>query len=126
MIAASPIIAALKASLRTLNPVILLAAGIGLVAIGAALRTSISKGISGARALGGPVGAGGTYLVGERGPELFTPNTGGQIIPNNQLGGRGAFVAGQSGGMHQVVFEIAGTKLKGVLALTDQSLSRLV
>jgi phage-related minor tail protein len=34
---------------------------------------------SGARAAGGPVNAGGAYLVGERGPELFVPNTGGSI-----------------------------------------------
>lgn len=39
------------------------------------------------RAIGGPVGAGTTYLVGERGPELFTPSSSGRITPNNQLGG---------------------------------------
>jgi phage-related minor tail protein len=33
----------------------------------------------GARAAGGPVNAGGAYLVGERGPELFVPNSGGTI-----------------------------------------------
>jgi Lambda phage tail tape-measure protein (Tape_meas_lam_C) len=33
----------------------------------------------GARASGGPVTAGGAYLVGERGPELFVPNSGGNI-----------------------------------------------
>jgi phage-related minor tail protein len=33
----------------------------------------------GARAAGGPVNAGGAYLVGERGPELFVPNNGGTI-----------------------------------------------
>ena len=36
----------------------------------------------GGRALGGPVSAGTTYLVGEKGPELFTPQTSGAIIPN--------------------------------------------
>lgn len=41
----------------------------------------------GARATGGPVSAGRTYLVGERGPELFAPATGGQIIPNGAMGG---------------------------------------
>jgi hypothetical protein len=40
-----------------------------------------------ARAMGGPVGRGSTYLVGERGPELFTPGTSGSITPNNALGG---------------------------------------
>lgn len=41
----------------------------------------------GARASGGPVVAGKTYLVGERGPELFTPSTSGTIIPNHFTGG---------------------------------------
>jgi hypothetical protein len=51
------------------------------------------RGISGAienifgggRAAGGPVTRGTTYLVGERGPELFTPGSSGNIIPNNRL-----------------------------------------
>lgn len=38
--------------------------------------------VDGARARGGPVGAGRTYLVGERGPELFTPGHSGAISPN--------------------------------------------
>ena len=41
------------------------------------------------RALGGPVAGGSTYMVGERGPELFTPSRSGSIIPNNALGGGG-------------------------------------
>lgn len=44
-------------------------------------------GISGARASGGPVMGGGTYLVGERGPELFTPGASGNITPNGAMGG---------------------------------------
>tara|TARA_R100001086_G_scaffold200483_1_gene116733 strand:- start:509 stop:2497 length:1989 start_codon:yes stop_codon:yes gene_type:complete len=36
---------------------------------------------------GGPVMAGGSYLVGERGPEMFTPSRSGTIIPNNAMGG---------------------------------------
>jgi phage-related minor tail protein len=39
-----------------------------------------------ARAVGGPVAAGTTYLVGEQGPELFTPATAGTIAPNAALG----------------------------------------
>jgi hypothetical protein len=42
------------------------------------------------RAVGGPVSARETYLVGERGPELFTPGAGGFITPNNRLGGGGS------------------------------------
>lgn len=41
------------------------------------------------RADGGSVSGGGSYIVGERGPEVFTPNTGGTIIPNHALGGGG-------------------------------------
>jgi phage-related minor tail protein len=38
--------------------------------------------IGGARAAGGPVDAGQAYLVGEEGPELFVPSSGGAIAPN--------------------------------------------
>jgi len=41
----------------------------------------------GARAAGGPVAPGGSYLVGERGPELFTPSSSGNITPNGAMGG---------------------------------------
>lgn len=49
--------------------------------------SSVSTTISGKRALGGPVNSGGTYLVGENGPELFTPTIAGNITPNNKMGG---------------------------------------
>jgi hypothetical protein len=39
------------------------------------------------QALGGPVLSGTPYIVGERGPELFTPSNNGFITPNNKLGG---------------------------------------
>jgi len=39
------------------------------------------------RAEGGPVTKGRGYIVGERGPELFTPGASGKITPNHQLGG---------------------------------------
>ncbi len=39
------------------------------------------------RANGGPVSAGGSYMVGERGPELFTPSRSGMITANEKLGG---------------------------------------
>ena len=55
----------------------------------------IVKGIAGAidsvfgggKAAGGPVIGGTSYIVGERGPELFTPSSNGMITPNNRLGG---------------------------------------
>ncbi|MDG6079750.1 hypothetical protein E3U23_11175 [Erythrobacter litoralis] len=52
--------------------------------------------LDGARAMGGPVLAGGTYLVGENGPEIFHPGSSGTIIPNHELGRGG-------GSMIQVV-----------------------
>ena len=41
---------------------------------------------TGPREKGGPVSAGQSYLVGERGPEMFTPNAGGQITSNGAMG----------------------------------------
>jgi hypothetical protein len=42
----------------------------------------------GRRASGGPVAGGSSYLVGEMGPEIFTPAAGGgHITPNKSLGG---------------------------------------
>lgn len=49
----------------------------------AARRFAQSQG----RATGGPVQQGETFLVGERGPELFVPKSSGKIVPNNQLQG---------------------------------------
>jgi len=43
--------------------------------------------ISGERAEGGPVSSGKSYLVGEQGPEIFTPSSSGGIIPNDLIGG---------------------------------------
>ena len=54
---------------------------------GQKLAANINKTVDGARAMGGPVRAGGSYLVGERGPEIFSPSRSGQIIPNGSFGG---------------------------------------
>src|SRR5690606_18265702 len=67
--------------------------------------------IGGRRAAGGPVTAGVPYLVGERGPELFTPDVSGRIIPNHELG-TGAMVpalAGGGGGGGPVVIDMRGS-----------------
>jgi tape measure domain-containing protein len=39
------------------------------------------------RQAGGPVMGGGSYIVGEAGPELFVPGSSGNIVPNHALGG---------------------------------------
>lgn len=55
---------------------------------------SFFSGLAGARATGGPVTAGSLYLVGEQGPELFSPGNSGSIIPNSAM----ASVSRASGG----------------------------
>ena len=51
-------------------------------------------GLDGARAEGGPVAKGGSFLVGEEGPEIFTPPSSGNIVP----AGETAAMLGQGGG----------------------------
>jgi hypothetical protein len=51
------------------------------------LGTAIMGMFGGGKADGGDVSGGKSYLVGERGPEIFTPSTGGRITPNHELGG---------------------------------------
>jgi hypothetical protein len=60
------------------------------------IQKSITGPLSGAldsfftpKAIGGSVQAGQQYMVGERGAEMFVPNSSGSIIPNNRLGGGG-------------------------------------
>ena len=74
------------------------AVGMGLAQV-AQIRAQSYSG----RALGGPVMGGTPYIVGERGPELFTPNTTGRITPNNQL----------SGGTTNVNFTIVANDAQG-------------
>ena len=52
----------------------------------------------GPRAAGGPVAPGGSYLVGERGPELFTPSSSGNITPNSAMGGGNTITVNVNGG----------------------------
>ena len=63
-----------------------------------------SKLFGGGRAKGGTVMGGTSYMVGERGPELFTPGRSGSIAPNSSMGG-GANVV--------VNVDASGTKAEG-------------
>jgi hypothetical protein len=58
-----------------------------LINLGSKIGGAIGGMFGGGRAAGGPVSAGTTYLVGEKGPELFTPSRSGNIIPNGSMGG---------------------------------------
>jgi hypothetical protein len=81
------------------------AIGLGIASIAA---SQLLKNFGGARAEGGPVSGNKTYLVGERGPELFVPNVAGTIVPNDELPsfgqGLASMLGGRSGG---------GTTLRG-------------
>lgn len=81
------------------------AIGLGIASIAAA---SLLKNFGGARAEGGPVSGNKTYLVGERGPELFVPNVAGTIVPNDQLPSFGQGLASVLGGRGG-----GGTTLRG-------------
>ncbi len=69
------------------------AIGLGIATIAA---SQLLKNFGGARAEGGPVSGNKTYLVGERGPELFVPNVAGTIVPNDELPSFGQGLADQS------------------------------
>lgn len=58
-----------------------------LINLGSKIGGAIGGMFGGGRAAGGPVSAGTTYLVGEKGPELFTPSRSGNIIPNGAMSG---------------------------------------
>ena len=73
-------------------------------------------GLFGKRANGGPVSAGGAYLVGERGPELLQMGSrGGNIIPNNAIGG-----GNTTNNMITVNVDASGTSVQGSGSEADQ------
>jgi hypothetical protein len=74
----------------TVNAVKALASALANSVVGKAV-SGIASGIGsvfgGGRAQGGSVTGGTPYLVGERGAELFVPQSSGSIVPNSSLGG---------------------------------------
>lgn len=60
--------------------------GGGWIGAVAGIASGMFGGGTAAKAEGGSVSAGGSYLVGEKGPELFTPSTSGEITPNKSMG----------------------------------------
>ena len=70
-----------------IGPALGFAAAATIVASGFANVAAIKNQQYSGRQLGGPVMGGTPYMVGENGPELFTPNTTGSITRNQDLGG---------------------------------------
>ena len=69
------------------SPASLLFLGLNSLQRSAAVNSGITfiNDLLNPRAKGGPVSAMSTYLVGEKGPELFVPKSGGTIVPNTAL-----------------------------------------
>ena len=68
-------------------------------------------GIFGGRAAGGNVDSGRAYPVGERGPEIFVPDSGGQIIPNHRTQAYAAMSRSVDGGTFPVT-QKGGTNIE--------------
>lgn len=62
---------------------------------GGGLGSIIGQLLGGARASGGPVQAGKTYLVGENGPEMVRFGRNGTVVPNSAVAGGGGGGAGK-------------------------------
>jgi hypothetical protein len=98
------------------------AIGIGIATIAAA---SLLKNFGGARAEGGPVSGNKTYLVGERGPELFVPNVAGTIVPNDELPSFGQGLASVLGGRGGGATTLRGQDIILAYARTQRSQLRV-
>jgi len=76
-------------ALATYPPPFNFIAAAAVIGMGLAQVATIRNQQYSGRQLGGPVMGGTSYLVGENGPELFTPNNTGSITRNGDLGGGG-------------------------------------
>jgi len=96
-------IKAIKASLSTLNPLAAIGAGVALLALGSAFS-------AGAKKLGSSGGGGGS--------DVSIPASSGSTGQSSFSGSSQSSFSGNSNSLQNVVFEIQGTKLVGVLSNT--------
>ena len=89
--------------------------------IGAAGFMPSNPAFRGAMAEGGPVKGGSSYLVGERGPELFSPGVSGTITPNHALGGMNIVVNVDASGSNVEGDEQQGRELGRLISVAVQS-----
>ena len=66
----------------------------------------IKSGFMGQREVGGPVIRGTSYIVGERGPEIFTPGQSGNILTNRELNSLASRASSGSSGGSNMSFNI--------------------
>lgn len=87
--------------------------------LGGGAVKSIMGLFGGGRATGGGVQSGQSYLVGEKGPEMFTPASNGSITPNYKMAG--------AGGMNLTINMNGGTYLSETVAedIGDMMISSL-
>ena len=96
---------------------------IGIISAGGYTPELNAMRFRGARAAGGPVAPGGSYLVGERGPELFTPTSSGNITPNGAIGGCTITVNVNGGDPNAVVAAIQRyVRQTGAVPLTTRAI----
>jgi len=115
------IAAAKKAFAKLLaNPLASIAVGVGLVALGAVLKSVVGKKPQGF-ATGTRNFSGGTAIVGERGPELIGLPRGASVTPNAQSN---AILNGAGGGGFVASYVLRGQDLITVINRTNQSNNR--
>lgn len=93
------------APIPIVGPALGAAAAAAAVGFGMAQVNQIRSQQYSGREFGGPVTGGSSYIVGERGPEVFTPSGSGMITPNNALTGKS--------GQTAITFNINATDADG-------------
>ena len=87
----------------------------------------IGKIFGGFLAQGGVAQSNRSYIVGERGPELFTPSTSGRVIPNNQLNGGGQpVIVNQTINVSTGVQQTVRTEIKQLMPQIAESAKQAV
>ena len=100
---------------------LLLPGSFGISTIDRSMPNVRGSGMFGRRASGGPVMGGGSYLVGERGPELFSPGVSGTITPNHAMGSTNIVVNVDASGSNVEGDEDQGKELGRLISVAVQS-----
>lgn len=118
-------VGAIVESLESLNPVVAVLAGASLIALGTWAKSSLAKAASGGGsdsgtalqglATGGQVMKSGSFIVGEKGPEIVNLPGRASVTPNHMLGGFGDM---------QLVGVIQGSDLKIILDRAEAKTKR--